>query len=450
MTYQEFKQAVIAAAEQLNVAEYEIYYTESSGTSTEIFQTEIKGFTVEQSSGVCFRCLVNGKMGYASTENLTEEEAESVVRRAVENAATIESEEQVFIHGKGDTYQTYEKKECKEPTAAEIVDFALGLQDTLYKTDERVKDGSQSVAAYETSKKALYNSKGLDLEDSSAFSYAYAMALVADGEDMYDGMEVASGNIEEFDKAKIAKEAVKEAVETIGYTSVPSGKYTVVFSNKVMASLLSTYASVFSAESAQKGLSLLAGKEGETIAADMITLTDDPMYPDALVKATFDAEGVATYKKNVIENGTFRTLLHNLKTAAVAGVKTTGNGFKGSYASSVGVHPYSFYINPVKGSLEDLFAEAGNGIYVTSVEGMHAGANPITGDFSLSSGGFKIENGKKAGPIKNFTVSGNFFTLLKEIATVGEDLKFNPFALGISRCGSPSVLVNGVTVAGKE
>ena len=94
------------------------------------------------------------------------------------------------------------------------------------------------------------------------------------------------------------------------------------------------------------------------------------MYKDALAKATFDDEGAATYAKNVIENGKFTTFLHNLATAAKAGVKTTGNGYKGSYASTVGINHYSFYINPVKGSLEDLFAEAGNGIYITSVKGL--------------------------------------------------------------------------------
>ena len=80
---------------------------------------------------------------------------------------------------------------------------------------------------------------------------------------------------------------------------------------------------------------------------------------------------------------------------------------------------------------------------------MHAGANPITGDFSLSSTGFKIENGKKTVPIKGITVSGNFLQLLKDISSIGEDLKFNPVALSAHRCGSPSVLVKGITVAGQ-
>ena len=449
MNYQEFKKAVIAAAEEKQVKDYELYYSESAETQTEIFKEEVKGFNTSSSLGVCLKCLVNGKMGYASTENLSEEEAVSLVERALDNAKSIESEEQDFIHTKGDTYAVLEKEEVKLPTAAEAIDFALDLQKQLYATDSRVVDGTQAYAGMIESKTALYNSNGLDLEDSAAFAFTYGMAVVADGEEMYDGMEVASGKFGSFDVEKIAKEAVKDAVDTIGAEPVPSGKYPVVFSNKVMASMLSTYASVFSAEAAQKGLSLLKDKEGEKIAADIVTLTDDPMRADALVKATFDDEGVATYKKNVIENGQFVTLLHNLKTAAVAGVKTTGNGHKGSYASTVGIRPYSFYINPVKGTLEDLMAEAGNGIYVTSVEGMHAGANPITGDFSLAASGFCITDGKKGKPVKSITVSGNFFTLLKEIASVGEDLKFNPFALGSSRCGSPSVLLKEMTIAGK-
>ena len=449
MNYQEFKQAVIVAAAAKEVKDYELYYSESAETQTEIFKTEVKGFTTSSNLGVCLKCLVNGKMGYASTEHMSEEEAVSLVDRALDNAKSIESEEQAFIHTKGDTYAVLEKEEAKLPTAAELIDFSLSLQNQLYATDNRVVDGTQAYAGFLESKSALYNSNGLDLEDSAAFSFTYGMAVVADGEEMYDGMEVASGKFDSFNVEKIAKEAVKDAVDTIGAESVPSGKYSVVFSNKVMASMLSTYASVFSAEAAQKGLSLLKDKEGEQIAADIVTLTDDPMKEDALVKATFDDEGVATYKKNVIEGGKFVTLLHNLKTAAVAGVKTTGNGFKASYASTVGIRPYSFYINPVKGTLEDLLAEAGNGIYVTSVEGMHAGANPITGDFSLAASGFCIEDGKKGKPVKSITVSGNFFTLLKEIASVGEDLKFNPFALSSSRCGSPSVLIKEMTIAGK-
>lgn len=449
MNYQEFKTAVISYAAKYNIKDYELYYTKGDETGAEIYKTEIKGFTSATRLGVCFRCIVNGQTGYASTENMTLDEAESLIARAVENAKSLESDTPSFIHTQGDTYLSVPKEDTTTPTAAEIIDFALDLQKEVYAQDSRVVDGTQSVAGCGISERAIFNSNGLDLVNQSAFDYCYAHALVSDQNETYTGFYVQTGKMKNLDKTEIAKEAVKDATDYIGYTTVDSGEYTIVFSNKVMANLLRTYSSIFSASAAQKGLSLLKDKEGELVASEIITITDDPVHVTALEKATFDDEGAATYTKNVIENGKFLTFLHNLATANKAGIKTTGNGYKASYASPVDINHYSFYINPVKGSLEDLFLEAENGLYITSIEGMHAGANAITGDFSLSASGFKIENGTKSTPVKGITVSGNFLQLMQDISSVGEDLKFSPGALGAHRCGSPSVLVKGMKVAGK-
>lgn len=444
MTYQEFKEAVIENALNMQISEYELYYMESDSVSVQIFKEEIKNYTTENSLGVCFRCIVEGREGYASTENLTEEEAELLVSRALGNAKSIESGESCFLHKKGDTYAVCEDKKEAAPTGGALVDAAMKLQKEMYRADSRVVDGSQTSLGYGRDRYALCNSNGLDLEDTTAYSVCFAAALASDGKEMYNGGKRKIGNLAEFDLMEIAKEAVENAVSSIGAESVASGRYTVVLSNEVMADLLNTYSSVFSAEEAQKGMSLLQGKEGEKIAADFITITDDPMYQDSVMKRTFDGEGVAAYAKNVVENGVLTTLLHNLKTAAKAGVKSTGNASKASYASVVGVSPFIFYIRPGTGTKEDLFRQAGEGVYVTEISGLHAGANPVTGDFSLSSKGFLIREGRKAAPVKNFTISGNFFTLLKEIEKVGGDLEFED-----GRFGSPSVLIRELAVAGK-
>jgi PmbA protein len=444
MTYQEFKEAVIRIASKMKVEDYELYYMESDSTSVEIFKEEVSGYETEESMGICFRCIVDGKAGYASTENLDEEEAESLVVRALENAASIEEEEPCFLHKKGDTYAKCEEVKESTPSGAELTDAAMCLQKEMYQADSRIVDGTQAYVGHGGLRCALYNSNGLDLEDKASYSYCYGMALASDGKEMYNGGKQKFGNLKDFNMKEIAQEAVEDTVSTIGADSVASGKYNIVFSGRVMATLLSTYTSVFSAEQAQKGMSLLQGKEGETIAVDAITIVDDPMHKDCVIKRTFDGEGVATYTKNVVEDGKLITLLHNLKTAAKAGVKSTGNASKASYASVVGVSPFNFYIRPVKGTKEEFFEIAQNGIYVTEISGLHAGANPITGDFSLSSKGFLISDGKKAAAVKEFTVSGNFFTLLKEIERVGEDLEFLR-----GRIGAPSVLVRNMAVAGK-
>lgn len=444
MTYQEFKEAVISYAVEQKIAEYELYYTESESTSVETFKDEVNQYSTEVKLGLCFRCLVDGKEGYASTENLTEEEAKSIVERALENAKSIESEEQSFIHKRGDTYAEPEESALVMPTGAQLVEAALRLQKEMYACDERVADGTQSYMVCGDEKYALCNSNGLDLVDEVRIVSCMGYAIVKDGDEMFNGSKDKRGNLQAIDFEAMAKEAVDEAISTIGAGSVPSGKYNIVFSNKMMAALLATFSSVFSAENAQKGMSLLAGKEGEKIAADIITIVDDPRYKDSMIKRTFDGEGVATYAKNVVEKGDLTTLLHNLKTAANAGVKSTGNASKASYAAVVGVSPFTFYIQPMEGTREDLFELAGDGIYVTELAGLHAGANAITGEFSLAATGFVIEEGKKGAPIKNFTVSGNFFELLKGIEKLGGDLEFQR-----GKFGSPSVLVRDIAVAGK-
>ena len=97
MTYQEFKEAVIDISRELQVADYELYYTESESTSVDTFRQEVNEYSTDSSMGVCYRCVRDGKAGYASTENLTEEEARSLILRALENMKSIECEDESFI-----------------------------------------------------------------------------------------------------------------------------------------------------------------------------------------------------------------------------------------------------------------------------------------------------------------------------------------------------------------
>ena len=137
----------------------------------------------------------------------------------------------------------------------------------------------------------------------------------------------------------------------------------------------------------------------------------------------------------------------NLKTARKAGVASTGNASKASYASPVSVAPFNFYLQPGTLTKEELYAAAGEkAILITFMKGAHAGANPVTGDFSLESKGFLIENGSIVRPVQGITVAGNFFDLLNNIRGLADDLEFSR---GITSYGAPSTLVDGLTVAGE-
>lgn len=448
MDYEQFKNIVIAECKALGIKDYELYYANGESTSIVVFAHEVNRFSSAEAGGLCFRCLANGKMGYASTEKLDEENAKAIVRKALDNTTVLEAEEEEFLAPGGQEYAKLEDKSYPLPSTEELIKTALSSQEKLYSANKLVIDGTQTQTLIETNEVAIYNSKGLDLHQKTSSSGIVLVAVVSDGKEMANNYEIKLGQLSALDIDKLVKKCTDDAAQKLGGEVAPTGQYPVIFSPEAMSDLLETYESIFSSEAAQKGLSMLKGKEGEVIASPCVTIVDDPMHKDNPEPRTFDDEGCPTKKKNVIENGVLNTLLYNMKTAAVEGKKTTGNASKPGYAGKVGISPFTMYIQNGEISEEELLTKAGNGVYINDLGGLHAGANAVSGDFSLQSSGFMIENGKKTTYVKSFTVAGNFYTLLKNIRLIANN-GLLPSAMSSTAFGSPSVLVDGLSVAGK-
>ena len=448
MDFQQFKQAVIAAAQARGLVDYELYYQTSEETALDVFKHELNEFSSSLSGGVCFRCIWQGKMGYASSQILSEAEAVRLVDAAIAGAGVLEAEEDVFLGEGGQVYQEVTVPQVTLPTTEEMAAVALKNQELLYGTDPAVMDGTMTNVISETMNIAIFNSRGLDLSYTAKVAALISQVVVRGEDEMADAYDFAMGTLSEIDLAEYDRKLVKKALDKLGGEPAPTGNYPVIFSPGAMSDLLATFCPTFSAKSAQKGLSRLAGKEGQTVAAPCVTLVDDPFYEKSLVPMPFDAEGSPTRKKNIIDAGVLTTLLYNLETAHKAGVQTTGNASKAGYAAPVGIRPFTMYVAPGELTEEELLARAGNGVYINSLGGLHAGANEISGDFSLQSAGFLIEDGKKTKPVKSFTVAGNFLQLLENITAVAANLEVrNPGSY--TAFGSPSVLVEGLTIAGK-
>ena len=448
MNFNEFKALVIAACVDAGITDYELYYQSGESTTVSAFQHELNEFSSSVSGGVCFRCIVNGKMGYASTEALNAEQARAVVAKAADNAAVLESEEEVFLGEGGQEYEPLTREEYPLPTTEALIARVLETQEKLYAADESAVDGCQTEGIIQVAELAICNSRGLDIQWKGKTAGLVAVGVVSDGQDMSNDFQVKLGDLDKIDTDALAKKAVLGAKGKLGGEPAPTGQYPVIFDPEAMSNLLQVYSSVFSSEAAQKGLSQFASAEGEMVASGIVTLVDDPFHAENPEPINFDAEGSPTHKKNVIEKGRLNTLLYNLKTAAVAGRKTTGNASKAGYDASVGIRPFTMYLENGDLTEEELLKKAGNGVYITSLSGLHAGANPISGDFSLQSEGFLIENGVKTAHVKSFTVAGNFYTLLKNITALADNCHL-PMALGMTAFGAPSTLVEGLSVAGK-
>lgn len=448
MNFQEFKQHVIAACRQAGIEEYELYYQAGSSISVDTFQHEINEFSASEQGGVCFRCIVGGKMGYASTEDLSPQQAKAIVLKAADSALVLEAEEQVFLGEGGQEYENLELTPYELPTTEELISTVLAAQEKIYAADPAVVDGCQTQGISQRSEMAIYNSKGLDLRYENNTAGLIVVGVVSDGKEMANDYQIKLGKLDTLDVDAMVKKAVDSAKIQLGGEPAPTGQYPVVFNPEAMSSLLNVFSSAFSSEAAQKGLSPYASSEGEMVASPIVTLVDDPFHKENPEPIHFDAEGSPTHKKNVIENGKLLTLLYNLKTAAVAGKKTTGNASKANYDSPVAIRPFTMYLQGGDVSEDELLQMAGEGVYITDLSGLHAGANEVSGDFSLQSSGFMIRGGKKAEYVKSFTVAGNFYEMLKNIRALADNCEL-PRAMGMTTFGAPSVLADGLSVAGK-
>lgn len=447
MESKKIKDIIFSAAKEAGLEEYEIYRTSDSSISTETLRDEISSFAYGVSGGVCFRCIKDGKIGMASTELLAEEELRSLVLRAASNAENIESDDAAVIFAGSDEYKKTNMPEFIMPDAAKIKSSALFLQRKAYAESDKIVDGTQSAAFAGTTELYLANSHGLELKNSFGTVGAYLQAVVKVGEENEEGFDF-SGSLEESELCDVCARTVDMALSRIGAGEVESGKYDVIFSAKQARALLATFSDVFSGRNAQLGLSLLAGKEGEKVASECITVVDDPLRAGARAQTSFDGEGVATYTKTVIEGGVLRTLLYDIASASRAGVASTGNGQRASYASPVTVSPYNFYIKGGEKSRDELISCVADGIYITELKGLHAGANDVTGDFSIESEGVRIRDGKLCEPVKSFTIAGNFFELLRSVEDISSEVSFG-LCSGYTNFGAPDVYIKQMSVAGK-
>ena len=437
----EFAAKALEAAQAAGISPAEATVARSETFSVRVRAQRLEDYKVSDRFQLALRGCWQGRIGTAKTQAMDEESLNLLIQGVKESAELIESDEQDDILPPDAHYEAV----CNYSDALDAISaedkiaLAMCIDERLCAADARISPDA-TVVSTASEVFSIKNTLGLDLSHSSNMIYAYASCLAKEGEAAATGFKLLWGYaLEDVSPFDVADGCVKDALDKLGAGRLPSGARRVVIRNNAMADLLSTFSGVFSADNAQKGLSLLRGKEGTAIASPAVTLTDDPLLPWGMGSCPFDREGAATMTKNVIDGGVLRTLLHNRKTAKKAGVATTGNA-----AGSGRVAPSNLYIQPGEASLRDLLAHMENGLLLTEVSGLHAGANPVSGDFSLLARGFEVVNGEIQRAVEQFTVAGNFFALLMDVEAVGSDLLFEG-----SPIGSPSVAVKALHIAGE-
>jgi len=450
---EEIVDQLLSKSESYGFDSAEIMLSSQKDFEVSVFEEGIDDYSISESRGLSFRGIKNNVIGYAYTEKIEEASVEWLLKEAMDNLETIDSKDQEFIFGNEENLPYKEINQLdpsyKEFTNEKKIDLLKKMEKEAYAYDHRVSTVNNCVFGDGEHLLKIKNTLGLDLEEKSNGFFLYFSVGVKSKEEIQSGYSIDVGNdYKKIDYKKVVHEAVDKAVNLLGAKTIKSDNYPVIIENKTFASLLRAYGSIFSAESVQKGLSLLKGKLKKNIAVSDFTIVDHPHLHNGMASRSFDSEGVPTKVKKVVNQGKLETFLHNLKTANKGNVKSTGNAMRYSYKSSVGIAPSNFYVEKGQFTIDEMVGSIDRGLYIVSLEGMHAGINPVSGDFSLAGKGFLIEKGKKIRPVNQVTVSGNFLKVLQGIEMIGDDLKF-AMPSASSHYASPSIKVKFLTISGE-
>ncbi len=440
-------QKIIARAKEFGFDDIEIIVSSSEETRISVFKGNVESNFSGSEESTTLKGFINNKAAtlrfQKNSADLTDEEIDNLLEKLKENVLAITTKEEAVLFSGSDNYPVIEKKESNfdKVSTQEKINLLLDLEKKGYAVSEKVELIDYLRYNEEKTTMKIVNSKGLNLAKENEIGVVVFGCVCGekDNPNKQNGFAVkAVNNYNDFDVDKIYKKGTTNGLSMIGATQIPTGNYKVIIEKDCMIDLLSGFFSMFSGESVLRKITGLIGKENEKIMSEKISIVDNPLKEDALIREPFDAEGVATFKKDVVRNGVFKGFLHNLKTAKALGSTTTGN------ASASGVRAMNFHIENGDTSLDDMIKEMDEGLLITDLAGLHASLNAISGDFSGQASGYYIKDGKKVHPVCLVVVAGNFLKMMSDVEKIGNDLE-----VSYSGFGSPSIQFGKLPVSGK-
>ena len=441
--------AALAAGRGLP-GQIEVYVEHSQTTSIKVYDREVESIVTGEPRGVGVRYVHEGRTGYAYTGGVSQAALAWVVAQAADNSRAAEVDEFAALAGAPAGYPAVEglwrpallttSVEDKVRLALEAEARALAVGGIATVEESAYVDSASRVA--------IVSSTGVEAYEEQTFCYVYLQAHAQRGSETQTGMGFMTAREPAEVQAETAgREAAENAMRLLGAAPCPTGRYTVVLDREVASSVVAFVAQALTAEAVQKGRSLFAGRMGQQVGSSLLTVVDDGLHPEGMATSPFDGEGVPQQSTPLIERGVLRGFLHDTYTAAKEGgaARSTGNAARGSYRSSPGVSTSNLIVTPGEGDLEELFARVGSGLYVVSVTGLHSGANPVSGEFSVGATGLLIKDGVLASPVREVTIASDLLSLLANVNDCAGDARWIPFGGSVL---TPSIAIADVAVAG--
>ncbi len=438
------EQALAAGADDA-----EAYASEEASREIRVHAGEVESLTAATGRGVGVRAWIGKRVGYGYGTDLSEAGVRAIAARAAEAAGAADEDEFAGPpsgDGRASPIEGLTDPSVGEWPTAKAAELALSVEQAALAADPRMVGVEQAVYADSTERIAISSSAGVggEFEASSCYAYLQALAEGEDGRESGLGFGLARGPAG-LDPVAIGREGAERASGMIGAGKPESRSCPIVLDPTVAASFVGLLGSTLGADAVQRGRSPLAGRVGEEVAGEAFVLHDDGLDPAGFASAPIDGEGLPRRRTALIEEGRLQTYLYDTYTARRGGAEPTASAGRSGYRSQPSVSASNLVVGPGPSGFDELLAEAGDGIWVSDVAGLHSGVNPVTGVFSVGASGRSIRDGALAEPLREFTIASDLVSMLGAVLAAGAEARWVPFGGSVS---TPPLLIGEMAVSG--
>lgn len=435
----------IASIKGLRVDGGEVFLRDGQSTSVEVRDGEIENAITRGERGIGVRVLRGGHVGFAYSSDLSAGGIEECVNAARDIASVTEPDPDVSIATQkidSPDLRLYEPG-IDDRSVQDRAEVALSVERAAKRVDPRITGFRKTTYSDGTMTTIVATTAGVRGGYRETYFSVGTSAVATEGDERQIGYHgQAKRQFGAVDAEAVGRRSAELAVGKLGAQPFKTQTLPIVLDPWMGMSLLGALTPLFSADSVIKGKSLFAGKIGETVASDRVTIVDDARTPGALRSAPFDGEGVATTTRTLVDKGVLRGYLSSLKTAKKMDEFPTGNARRGSYATPSRIGAANFQLLPGTISPDALVRGLDRSLRITSLLNLHT-IDPISGEFSLGATGEYLEKGERRYPVQGITIAGNLTTLLASITGVANDLTF-----GASGIGSPTFVISELSIGG--
>lgn len=438
---------IVKRALDAGATDAECTVAEGEEFSANVRMRELESLKEAGSRGAGVRVLIGQNTGSSSTSDLSREGIERLTRSAIElagvtnhdpHAGLPEPAEMGAIPG---DLKTYSGDVAGLPTELKI-ETARRAEAAALDADPRISNSEGGSFDTHLGRHIFVNSRGFAGEYRTSYCSLHTVPVAREGDSMErDYWDSLARGFAGLDPAEtVGRIAARRALRRLHAVKVETQKVPVVFEPRVARSLLGNLFEAVHGMSVYRHQTFLAGKLGERVASEQVTVIDDGTIPGLFGTSPFDDEGVPSRRTVVIEKGVLKSYLLNCYAARKLGLKTTGNASRG-LTGNAGIGHGNFFLEKGVDTPERILAGVPNGFYVTEVQGF--GVNTVTGDYSQGATGLWIRNGELAFPVSEVTIAGNLREMLLGLEAVGSDLEFR------GSVAAPTLKIGEMTVGGK-